>query len=73
MQHRDALTIAGLAHAAFPQGACCRGHIVIATAKLGTPTLRRLTLLGLGPVGVVTLGRKPKVRSREYRGESTEL
>lgn len=52
------LTIAGLAHTAFPKRACCRGHVVIATAKLGAPALTGLVLLGLGLVGLGGLGRK---------------
>ena len=53
--HQDAeghpLTVVGLAHAAFPKRACCRGHVVITTAKLGAPALAVLTLLGLEPAG----------------------
>lgn len=63
--HQDAegrpLTVVGLAHAAFPKRACCRGHVVITTAKLGAPALAVLTLLGLVLVGLVGpggLGRK---------------
>lgn len=50
--------MAGLPHTAFPKRACCRGHIVIATAKLGAPALTRLILLGLGLVGLGDLGKK---------------
>lgn len=52
------LTVAGLAHTAFPQRTCCRGHVVIATAKLGAPAIIGLTLLGLVRVGLGYLGRK---------------
>lgn len=52
------LTVAGLAHTAFPKRACCRGHVVIATAKLGAAALSGLTLLGLGLVGPGHLGKK---------------
>lgn len=52
------LTRAGLACTSFSKGACSRSHIVIATAKLGAPTLSRLILLGLGPVGFRGLEKK---------------
>lgn len=55
------LTGAGLAHTAFPQGAHCRGHVVIAAAELGAPALAGLILLGLGPVGTGDLGRGPRI------------
>lgn len=51
------LTVAGLAHTAFPKRAHRRGHVVVATAKLGAPALAGLILLGLG--------RKPKVGKLE--------
>lgn len=50
--------MAGLARTAFPKRACCRGHIVIATAKLGAPALTGLILLGLGLMGLGDLGKK---------------
>lgn len=56
------LTIAGLAHTAFPKRASSRGHVVIATAELGAPALTGLILLSLGLVGLGGLGRKPRVR-----------
>lgn len=55
------LTVAGLAQAAFPKRTSSRGHVIIATAKLGAPALTGLILLSPGLVGLGGLGRKPRV------------
>ena len=55
------LTIAGLAHTAFPKRTSSRGHIIIATAKPGALALTGLLLLSLGLVGLGSLRRKPRL------------
>lgn len=59
------LTVAGLAHTAFPKRAGRRGHVVIATAELGSPTLTGLILLGLGLAGFGGLGKRLRVGKLE--------
>ena len=66
------LTVAGLAHTAFPKRAQRRGHVVIATAELGAPALTGLILLGLGrkaKVGKLEIGLALGGNSRLPGGE----